>query len=312
MEKTTEKQIAAQSQEVAQKPRNPLKAMFENIDVRKKFEDMLGKRAAQFMTSVLQIAASNKMLAKADPMSIMNAAAVAATLDLPLNNNLGFAYIVPYNERQPDNSYKTVAQFQMGYKGYKQLAIRTGLFKTIHCTDVREGEIRSHNRLSGVIEFDWIQNEEERERAKIIGYVSYFALTTGYEQTFYMAKDKVKWHGEKYSKTFNNKNGRWSLDFDGMALKTVIKLNLSKNAPLSVEMRTAIEADQSKVTEDGDYVYIDNEETDINKEAERIRLMIEQATEPKHLEILAGDAAEHDLLELLEEKRNELTGEGDK
>lgn len=264
------------------------KSLFAQENVRKKFEDMLGKRAPQFITSVLQIAASNDMLSKADPMSIYNAAAVAATLDLPLNNNLGFAYIVPYNERQKDGSFKVVAQFQLGYKGFKQLALRTGQFETINATDVREGELKHHDRLSGQIEFEWIKDETERNAKPIIGYVSYFKLSNGYSQTLYMTIEKVKQHGAKYSKTFANPNGRWSIDFDGMAQKTVVKLNLSKNAPLSIEMQKAIVTDQAVIKdhETEDVAYVDHEEVVIDKEAERVVLMIEAAQSKEELEAL--------------------------
>ena len=117
------------------------KSLFARDDVKAKFQEMLGKRATSFITSVLQIVASNDLLAKADPTSVYQSAAVAATLDLPLNNNLGFAYIVPYNQKQKDGSYKTVAQFQLGYKGFIQLAQRSGQFKTISATPVYEGQL---------------------------------------------------------------------------------------------------------------------------------------------------------------------------
>ncbi len=234
------------------------KNLFAREDVVGKFKEMLGNRAPQFITSVLQIAASNDMLAKADPMSIFNAAATAATLDLPLNNSLGFAFIIPFNVKQKDGSYKIMAQFQIAAKGFRQLALRTSQFLNINTTDVREGEMKKHDRLSGEIEFDWIQDDAERLKKKIVGYVSFFKLVNGYSQTFYMSAEKIKEHGKKYSKTFDNQYGLWNTDFDAMALKTVMKLNLSKNAPLSVEMKKALVVDQAVVndheTEDVEYV----------------------------------------------------------
>ena len=254
-----------------------VKALFARDDVKQKFQEMLGKRATSFITSVLQIVASNALLTKAEPSSIYHSAAVAATLDLPLNNNLGFAYIVPYNQKQGDGTYKQVAQFQMGYKGFKQLALRSGQFKTIHASDVREGEIKKRDRLSGEITFEWIQDEAEREKKPVVGYVSYFQLLNGYEQTFYMTIGDLEKHGKKFSQTYKKGYGLWKDDFESMCMKTVTKLNLSKNAPLSVDMQKAVIVDQAiiKDSETTDVQYLDNEEITIDKEAERIRLMID-------------------------------------
>jgi recombination protein RecT len=240
------------------------KTLFARDDVKAKFQELLGKRSTSFITSVLQIVASNDLLAKADPSSIYQSAAVAATLELPLNNQLGFAYIVPYNESfQVDGQWKkrVVAQFQIGYKGYKQLALRSGQFLTIHATDVREGEIIARDRLTGKIDFKWEEDEEIRNSLKIIGYVSYFELLNGFSQTFYMTVGKIHEHAKKYSQTFKNDKGRWKDDFDGMSLKTVTKLNLSKNAPLSVEMQKALIADQAiiKDADTLDVTYADND-----------------------------------------------------
>lgn len=255
---------------------NSVKTLFAREDVKQKFQEMLGKRATSFITSVLQIVASNALLTKAEPASIYHSAAVAATLDLPLNNNLGFAYIVPYNQKQPDNTYKQVAQFQMGYKGFKQLALRSGQFKTIHASDVREGEIKKRDRLSGEITFEWIQDESEREKKPVVGYVSFFKLSNGYEQTFYMTIGDLEKHGKKYSQTYKKGFGLWKDDFESMCMKTVTKLNLSKNAPLSVDMQKAVIVDQAIVndSETTDVSYVDNEEPVIDKELERMRLLI--------------------------------------
>lgn len=256
-----------------------LKQLFNRDDVKNKFQEMLGKRAPQFITSVLQIAASNDLLAKAEPVSIYNSAMVAATLDLPINQNLGFAYIIPYNVKQSDGSYMPKAQFQMGYKGFKQLALRSGQFMTINDTDVREGELKSYNRLTGEIVFDWIQDDKERLSKKIIGYVSYFALLNGFSKTFYMTIAELEKHGLKFSQTYKKGFGLWKDDFDSMAKKTVTKLNLSKNAPLSVEMQKAIIADQAIINDADatDVTYADNEEPKVDKLEERATLLLSDA-----------------------------------
>lgn len=242
-----------------------IRNLFGKDEVKNKFQEMLGKRAPSFITSVLQIVASNALLAKADPHSVYHSAAVAATLDLPLNNNLGFAYIVPYNEsfQDADGNWQTrqVAQFQMGYKGFKQLALRSGQFKQMNVTDVREGEIKSRNRMTGEMVFDWVQDEEAREKLKIVGYLNYFELLNGFTQIFYMTESEIEKHAKKYSQTYKKGKGRWKEDFKAMAEKTVTKLNLSKNAPLSIEMQKAIIFDQAVVkdVDTEDISYADND-----------------------------------------------------
>lgn len=280
------------------------KALFGQDNVRKKFEELLGKRAPQFITSVLQIASSNELLAHADPMSIYNAAATAATLDLPLNNNLGFAYIVPYNQKQKDGKIKTVAQFQMGYKGFIQLAQRSGQFKTISATPIYEGQLVVENPLTG-FEFDFTK---KKEGAKVIGYAAYFELINGFQKTLFMTAEQLTAHGVKYSQTFKRGFGLWKDEFDSMATKTVLKLLLAKFAPLSIEMQKAVVTDQSIINdaETEDVTYIDNSaEVAIDKTSERITLMIADAKSMEELNALKPKLkAEH--AELFDQKRLEL------
>lgn len=234
-----------------------IKNLFQKDEVRTKFQEMLGKRAPSFITSVLQIVASNNLLAKADPHSVYHSAAVAATLDLPLNNNLGFAYIVPYNQRFKDDKgvwqTKQVAQFQMGYKGFIQLAQRTGMYRTLSAAPIYEGQLISENPLTGFV-FDFTKKKSDT----VIGYASYFQLLNGFEKTLYSTVEELKKHGKRFSQTFKKDHGLWVDDFDSMALKTVIKANLSKWAPLSVDIQRAITFDQAVIkdvdTQDVDYV----------------------------------------------------------
>lgn len=294
------------------KPDNALtiKNLFGRDEVRNKFQEMLGKRAPSFITSVLQIVSSNALLAKADPHSVYHSAAVAATLDLPLNNNLGFAYIVPYNQKykEGDNwKSKQVAQFQLGYKGFKQLALRSGQFKIMHSTDVREGELKEINRQTGAMTFEWLKDEEARDKAKIVGYLSYFELLNGYTQNFYMTIRDLEKHGKKYSQTFKNDKGLWKDDFPSMCLKTVTKLNLSKNAPLSVEMQKAITFDQAIIndSETEDVTYVDNETETVDKEKERIALLIEDAKTVEQLDSIY-EHVDGDQMDLFNNKRATL------
>lgn len=287
-------------QEVAQQtPKEPvtIKSLFGREDVTKKFEQMLGKKAQAFVVSVLQCVASNKLLAEADPVSVYNAAAIAATLDLPINSNLGFAYIIPYKQSFQDPKdgqwkQKQVAQFQIGAKGFNQLAQRSGQFQTINATDVREGELLSNNRLSGEMLFNWIQDEKERMAKPVIGFISYFKLINGFEKPFYMSIEQLRAHGVKYSKNYSNANSLWKTDENGMCLKTVIKLNLSKNAPLSIEMQTAMKTDQAVINDDNGHSvnYIDNaidiDHIDIDKEEERVQMMVDSCNTVDELDLL--------------------------
>lgn len=235
------------------------KDFFAKDNVKEKFKELLGKRSSSYLTTVVQISTQNAMLKKADPVSVYSAALTAATLDLPINPNLGFAYIVPYGKQ---------AQFQMGYKGYIQLAQRSGLYKTISATEIYEGQLISKNKLSG-FQFDF----EVEHGEKVIGYAAQFTLLNGFEKTFYMSIEEVEAHAKKYSQTYKKGFGNWKDNFDAMATKTVLKLLISKYGPLSVEMQKAVELDQSVVTEDLEVdQYVDNqkEEPDFDSAFETV------------------------------------------
>ena len=266
------------------------KSLFDRESVRKKFQEMLGKRSTQFITSVLQIVASNDLLQKADPMSIYQAAAMAATLDLPLNNSLGFAYIIPFRTKQKDGSYKVVAQFQIGYKGFVQLAIRSGQFKRLEVSEVYEsdGEKDVYDRLTSFF-------RKVNPDGKVIGYASYFQLLNGFEKVHYMGNDELKRHAGKYSKTAQKGFGLWVDSYDSMAIKTVLKLLLSKYAPLSVEMQKAVISDQAVIhdAENDTVEYVDNDEVIQDaelvaekKEYDRVSEFIEEARKEKDIDKL--------------------------
>lgn len=246
-----------------------VKTLFEREDVKDKFKEMLGKRATSFITSVLQITTQSKLLAKADPVSIYQAAAVAATLDLPLNQNLGFAYIVPYNDKDRGQ----LAQFQLGYKGFIQLAQRSGQFKSIYASPIFEGQIVKEDPLEGY-EFDFTKKSD-----KLVGYAARFKLINGYEATLYMTVEQLKKHGTQYSQSFKKGFGLWKDNFDAMASKTVLKLLLSKYAPLSVDMQRAIVADQAVIhdADTEDVTYIDNDEEQKSIEEKKVELKEKQS-----------------------------------
>lgn len=255
----------------------------------KYLRDVLGEKAQSFVTSLTDIVSNDKMLQACDPNTIMFAGITAASMDLPINKNLGYAYVIPYNDRRAGTS---VAQFQMGYKGFVQLAQRSGQFKCMNATDVREGELKGFNRLTGGVNFEWDETPE-RSGKKVIGYAAYFSLNNGFSKTLYMSIDEIESHAKRYSQTYRNERARasskWTTDFDAMAKKTVLKLLLSKWAPLSLDMEKAIQADQSVQREAGSYSYVDNDkEAAIAEIAERAkeRALAEDAE-------YSDEAAEH-------------------
>lgn len=198
---------------------------------RQKAEKTLGERTPQFMSSVLSLVNSNSTLQKADPIKVYNACLMSAALNLPVNNNLGYAYIIPY---------KDDVQLQIGWKGFIQLAQRSGQFKTIVANPVHENEMNGVNPMTGEVEFEFKKEKE----GEVVGYMAYFKLLNGFEKSLYMSIDDLTKHGKKYSQTFKKGYGVWSDNFDAMAIKTVIKLLLNKYAPLSIDMQKAIEYDQ--------------------------------------------------------------------
>lgn len=213
---------------------NSIKGLMDSPAVKKRFEEVLNKRAPQYMSSIVNLVNSDTNLKKCEPMSVIASCMVAATMDLPVDKNLGYAWVVPYGNK---------AQFQMGYKGYIQLALRTGQYKAINVTEIREGELISWNPLSEEVEIDFSQRKSD----KVIGYAGYFKLLNGFEKTVYWSKEDVEAHAKKFSKTYNFANSTWKTDFDAMAKKTVLRNLLSKWGILSIEMQNAYVADNNIV-----------------------------------------------------------------
>ncbi|CWV63712.1 recombinase RecT [Listeria monocytogenes] len=209
-----------------------LKGLLEAPTMRKKFEKVLDKKAPQFLTSLLNLYNGDDYLQKTDPMTVVTSAMVAATLDLPIDKNLGYAWIVPYKGR---------AQFQLGYKGYIQLALRTGQYKSINVIEVREGELLKWNRLTEEIELDLDNNTSE----KVVGYCGYFQLINGFEKTAYWTRKEIEAHKQKFSKS----DFGWKKDYDAMAKKTVLRNMLSKWGILSIDMQTAVTEDEAEPRE---------------------------------------------------------------
>lgn len=252
------------------------KELFAKDNVKKKFEEILGNRAPQFITSILQITNNNKLLQNASSESVYNSAMMAATLNLPINQNLGFAWIVPY---------KGQAQFQIGWKGFVQLALRTGQYKQINVTEIYQNQFKNYNALTEELDADFTVNPE----GKIVGYVAYFKLINGFEKTVYWNESKVIAHASKYSQAYKSANGitPWkdADQFQEMAKKTVLKNTLNKWGILSVEMERATITDQSVIrnAETLDVNYVDNTEEEINKAEERLAIMIQDCKTKEQL-----------------------------
>lgn len=210
--------------------------------VLKRLEEILGRNPSSFVSSVTQATSSNSLLKTASPSSIMNAAVNAAVLNLSINPSIGHAYIVPF---------KGEATLQIGYKGMIQLAIRSGLFKTIDVCRVYADDKNEDvlNRLDSLI-------PDDREDEEAVAYCARFELVNGYSGKEVMSVKKIREHAEKFSQTYKSEQAKkakgeyaadsvWSSNFEAMAMKTVLKRLLSRKAPLSIDMQNAISADEN-------------------------------------------------------------------
>ena len=238
-----------------------LKALLASPAIIKRLEEIIGKNTGSFCASLIQISNSNALLQRAEPNTVISAAIVAATLNLPINNALGFAYIVPLNNSKAG---MVEAQFQIGYKGLIQLAMRSGQIKRLVTTEIYANQIISRNPIKGY-EFDFDIQPEKHEPA--VGYYAYMELVNGFIAEAYMSVEDVQAHAARYSQTYKKGYGVWKDNFDEMAKKTVMKQLLSKYAPMSIELQRATLADQSVIHEipaddtviDAAYSYPDND-----------------------------------------------------
>lgn len=222
-----------------------VKTLLSQENVKAKFNEILKDKANGFTANLAVMVNNSQALSRCEPTSIISAAVVSASLDLPLDPNLGFAALVPYGDK---------CQFQIMYKGLTQLAMRSGQYKTISVTEIFDGELISENRLTGEYVFDFTAKKSD----KVIGFAAYFSLLNGFEKTVYWATDQVEAHGKRFSQTYKKGFGLWKDDFLSMGKKTVLKSLLSKWGILSIEMQKAIKFDQAVVkdaeTEDIEYV----------------------------------------------------------
>lgn len=231
-----------------------LPALLKSDAVKKRFVEILDKNAGAFMQSLLTIYNGDDKLRACDPVSILGAAGLAATLNLPITPSLGQAYIVPYGNK---------ATFQIGWKGLVQLAHRTGKYVALHSGVVHEGEIRGVHPLTGEL----ITGEKISD--EVVGYVAYMRLTNGFEKALYMTRDEMEIHAQKFSQTYQadkqKKWSTWAKNFDQMATKTVLKLLLSRWGIISADLMQAIQGDQA-VVDKTSFTYVDNSGETVKRE----------------------------------------------
>jgi len=228
-----------------------IETLLERIDIKRRFDEVLGDKSAGFISSVIS-ASRSKGLSVCPPMSVVASAMVAATLDLSINPELGHAHIVPYRENGTP-----VAQFQMGWKGYVQLGQRTNLYRTMNASEIYEDEIEFWNPITGELKLrpmsEWKQRYSKgaRDDGKIAGYSAYFRLLNGFEKFLYMTNVQLEDHAKRYSKSYQRGLGNWVTDPHGMKIKTPLKLLLKKFGPMSVQIQKALQADHAVVDLDG-------------------------------------------------------------
>lgn len=240
-----------------------LKDLVNSDYVKKRFMEVMGEKAAAFLASVLNAMRTNPMLSKCESQSVLSSAMVAATLDLPIDPSLGFAAIVPYNTKG-----RMLAQFQIMYKGFIQLALRSGQYKTINVAPIYEDEYKSYDIITGDVLIEPVEDgyrAQDRED-KIVGYAAFFRLLNGFERIEYWPIKKIVAHGKRFSKSYSKDFSLWNTDPHAMYSKTVLKNTLSKWGILSVSMQMAMKTDQAairdfdKPLDESNVEYVDNGE----------------------------------------------------
>ncbi len=221
-------------------PMDKLKNVLNTNSVKAQFQNALKENAGAFIASIIDLYGSDKYLQECDPNLVIMEALKAATLKLPINKQLGFAYIVPYKSKGV-----AIPQFQLGYKGYIQLAMRTGQYRFLNAGVIFEGVKVNRNILTGEIAFS---GEPDSEKAQ--GYFAYMELMNGFSKTVYMTHTEIIRHAQRYSKSYNSANSAWKSNFDEMAMKTVTRMLLSKYGILSTDMISALTSDREEDIED--------------------------------------------------------------
>lgn len=251
---TLNKALNTQPQKVNAKNAS-IKVLLESPTIQAKFKNVLKDKSSGFVSSVLNVVNSNGYLADAQPMSIMTSAMVAATLDLPIDPNLGYAYIVPFNAKNKETGrYEKKAQLIIGYKGYIQLAQRSGQYHKLNVAPIPEGAFISWDPLAEELKYDFTKQISD----KVVGYAGYFELLNGFTKTVYWTRDQVEAHRIANNKAKDKRalTGVWRDNYDAMATKTVLRSMLGRWGILSIEMQNAVSKDErpQELSDDGQLV----------------------------------------------------------
>ena len=251
---------------VAKAPKAGLTAYLTQDAVKNQINKVIGgEKGQRFVTAIVSAVNANPALQECTNPSILSAALLGESLNLSPSPQLGHYYLVPYK----DKNKGSVAQFQLGYKGYIQLAIRSGQYKTLNVLPIKEGELVRYDPLNEEIEVNLIEDEEVRENAPTCGYFATFTYTNGFKKTLYWSKAKMESHALRYSQGYKSdkKNGTaytfWSKDFDSMACKTMLRQLISRWGIMSISMEKAYESDMAVINEDGSKSYVDTIEPEI-------------------------------------------------
>ena len=247
---------------VKQNQKQTFSAFLATDAMKRKVNEMVGgEKGQQFVTAIISAVSANPQLAECDNASIVSAALVGQALNLSPSPQLGQFYMVPFNDSKRGCK---VAQSQIGYKGYIQLAIRSGQYKKLNVLAIKKGELKKYDPLNEEIEVELIENEEDREKEETIGYYAMFEYLNGFRKTLYWSKEKMEAHAIKYSMGYRAKKGYtfWEKDFDGMAYKTMLRQLISKWGIMSIDltMQKALESDMAVINDNGTYDYVDNNE----------------------------------------------------
>lgn len=248
---------------LVKKQRQGLTSYLTQDAVKNQINEVIGGENGQrFISSIVSAVNNNPQLAECTNQSILSGALLGESLKLSPSPQLGQYYLVPFNDRQKGK----VAQFQLGYKGYIQLAIRSGQYKKLNVLAIKEGELIKFNPLTEEIDVRLIEDEDIRENTPTIGYYAMFEYTNGFRKAIYWSKTKMENHAKKYSAGYSRdlQHGTqytfWSKDFDAMAYKTMLRQLISKWGIMSIDMQNAIESDMAVINEDGNKDYVDNAE----------------------------------------------------
>ena len=255
--------------------------------VKNQISNIVGGRSQRFISAIVSAVNTNPQLQECTNQSIVSGALLGESLNLSPSPQLGQYYLVPFNDRNKGK----VAQFQLGYKGYIQLAIRSGQYKKLNVLAIKKGELVKFDPLNEEIEVNLMQNEEERENAETVGYYAMFEYTNGFRKAIYWSKAKMEAHAMRYSMGYRAKKGYtfWEKDFDAMAYKTMLRHLISKWGIMSVDMVNAFENDMAVLNEDGSKFYIDTDETEEVVEVTEEPITKDQTEETDPAKALFGE-----------------------